>query len=157
MHNPQRSISPRGKRLGLPALLALACLVLAAGGSGAAEPFVVIVNAAHPAAKMSGEELSNLFLKKTAQWPQGGEVMPVDLAEGSGVRESFSHQVHQKSTAAVKAYWQKMIFSGREVPPPEKASSADVVAYVRANRGAIGYVAADTALSAGIKAIRLTP
>jgi len=157
VHNPQRSISLRGKRPVLPVLLALACCVLVAGGSAAAEPFVVIVNAANPAAKMSGEELSGLFLKKTPQWPRGGEVMPVDLTEQSGVRESFSRQVHQKSTAAVKAYWQKMIFSGREVPPPEKASSAEVVAYVRANRGAIGYVAADAPLGAGVKVVRITP
>jgi ABC-type phosphate transport system substrate-binding protein len=148
---------PRGKRLVLPALLALACFAFVAAGSGAAEPFVVIVNAANPAAKMSGEELSGLFLKKTPQWPRGGEVMPVDLTEQSGVRESFSRQVHQKSTAAVKAYWQKMIFSGREVPPPEKASSAEVVAYVRANRGAIGYVAVDAPLGAGVKVVRITP
>jgi periplasmic binding family protein len=158
VRNPQRSMSPRGKRLRLPALLALACCLLMAGVSGAAEPFVVIVNAANPAAAMSGEELSNFFLKKTSRWPQGGEeVRPVDLPEQSGARESFSRQVHQKSTAAVKAYWQKMIFSGREVPPPEKASSAEVVAYVRAHRGAIGYVAADAPLGAGVKVVRIAP
>lgn len=157
VHNPQRSMSPRGKRLFLPAVLALACCLLAVGGAGAAEPFVVIVNAANPAAAMSGEELSNFFLKKTPRWPQGEEVMPVDLPEGSGVRESFSRQVHQKSTAAVKAYWQKMIFSGREVPPPEKASSAEIVAYVRAHRGAVGYVAADASLGSGVKVVRITP
>ena len=53
------------------------------------------------------------------------------------------------------AYWQKMIFSGREVPPPEKTSSAEVVAYVRANRGAIGYVAADAALGAGVRVLKI--
>lgn len=147
----------RSARPGLTLLAVLAFYVLGVGGSGAAEPFVVVVNAANPASAMSAEELSNVFLKKMQRWPQGYEVMPVDLTEESRVRESFSRAVLKKSTAAVKAYWQKMIFSGREVPPPEKASGAEVVAYVRANRGAIGYVAADAPLGSGVKVVRVAP
>jgi ABC-type phosphate transport system substrate-binding protein len=138
-------------------LLVLALYVLGAGGAAAAEPFVVIVNAANPTPSMSVEELSNAFTKKMQRWPQGGEVMPVDLDGDSRVRESFSQRVLKKSTAAMKAYWQKMIFSGREVPPPEKVTSADVIAYVRANRGAIGYVAADAPLGPGVKVVRIAP
>jgi hypothetical protein len=40
----------------------------------------------------------------------------------------------------VKAYWQQLIFSGRDVPPPELESDDAVVAYVLAHRGSIGYV-----------------
>ena len=157
MQNPQRSILLRGPRSGLTLLLVLAVYVLGVGGSGAAEPFVVIVNAANPASAMPAEELASAFLKKVQRWPQGDEIMPVDLTDESRIRESFSRLVLQKSTAAVKAYWQKMIFSGRQVPPPEKVSSADVVAFVRANRGGIGYVAADAPLGAGVKVIRISP
>jgi ABC-type phosphate transport system substrate-binding protein len=39
-------------------------------------------------------------------------------------------------------YWQQMIVSGRGVPPA-KTSDQDVLAYVKANPGAIGYVGAD--------------
>lgn len=147
----------RSARPGLTLLAVLAFYVLGVGGSGAAEPFVVIVNAANPKSTMGVEELSDAFLKKMQRWPQGDEVMPVDLTEESKIRESFSRLALQKSTAAVKAYWQKMIFSGREVPPPEKASGAEVVVYVRSNRGAIGYVAADTPLGSGVKVVRITP
>jgi hypothetical protein len=40
----------------------------------------------------------------------------------------------------VKAYWQQRIFSGRDVPPPEFATDQEVVAYVLAHEGAVGYV-----------------
>jgi ABC-type phosphate transport system substrate-binding protein len=125
--------------------------------AGAAEPFVVIVNAANPVAAVTGEELSSLFLKKAAQWSGGLPAMPVDLAPDAAARESFSRQIHHKGTAAVKAYWQQMIFSGRDVPPPEKASPREVVAFVAANRGGLGYVPAGTALGAGVKAVDVKP
>lgn len=158
MKNSQRTLSPSNLRLGaiaLPVLLALACFALVVHRSGAAEPFMVIVNASNPVSSMRTQELSKAFMKKTTRWADGVEMMPIDLKDQSAVRESFSRQVHEKSTSAVRAYWQKMVFSGREVPPLEKATSAEVVAFVRANRGAIGYVAADAALGGGIKVLKV--
>jgi ABC-type phosphate transport system substrate-binding protein len=125
--------------------------------AGAAEEFVVIVNAANPVTSVGTGQLSSLFLKKLTQWSGGLPAVPVDLGSESPVRESFSHQVHHKGTAAVKAYWQQMIFSGREVPPPEKASAREVVAFVSANRGGVGYVPAGTPLGSGVKTVEVKP
>jgi ABC-type phosphate transport system substrate-binding protein len=151
---------PQNRRilaLALPVALALAGLAVAVQRTVAAEPFLVIVHASNPVSAMSAEDLSKVFMKKTSRWSGGEEILPVDLRDPSAVRESFSRLVHQKSTVAVKAYWQKMIFSGREVPPPEKATSAEVLVYVRANRGAVGYVAADVALGSGVKVLKVGP
>jgi len=127
------------------------------GPAAAAEEFVVIVNAANPVTSVGNAQLSSLFLKKITQWGGGLPAVPVDLGPESSVRESFSHQVHRKGTSAVKAYWQQMIFSGRDVPPPEKASAREVVAFVGANRGGVGYVPAGTALGSGVKAVGVKP
>ena len=123
----------------------------------AADEFVVIVNAANPATSVGTGQLSSLFLKKLTQWGGGLPAVPVDLAPESSVRESFSRQIHHKGTPAVKAYWQQMIFSGREVPPPEKASAREVVAFVAANRGGVGYVPAGTPLGSGVKTVEVKP
>jgi ABC-type phosphate transport system substrate-binding protein len=125
--------------------------------AGAAEPFVVIVNAANPESAVASDQLSSLFLKKVTQWSGGLPAVPVDLDPGSPARESFSRQVHHKGTSAVKAYWQQMIVSGREVPPPEKASAREVVAFVSANRGGVGYVPAGTALGENVKTVDVKP
>jgi ABC-type phosphate transport system substrate-binding protein len=104
--------------------------------------FRVVVNASNPTSTLTKQELSRLFLKKTKLWKESGEtVLPVDLVENA-VREDFSKEVHGKKVAAVKAYWQKKIFSGRAVPPPEKTSDEDVMQYVAEHAGAIGYVSA---------------
>ena len=46
------------------------------------------------------------------------------------------------------------MFAGRAVPPAERASDAEVLAYVRATPGAAGYVSADVVLDSGVR--RLT-
>jgi ABC-type phosphate transport system substrate-binding protein len=139
--------------LGFMLLAMLASMAIPVG----AADFVVIVNGSNPVASMSARDVSNLFLKKSTQWPDGVKAAPVDLDEAAAARESFSKSVHHKSTTAVKSYWQTMIFSGREIPPPEKSSSLEVTAFVRANRGAIAYVPAGTALGSGVKVIEVVP
>jgi ABC-type phosphate transport system substrate-binding protein len=125
--------------------------------TAAQEGYVLIVNAANPVSSISRDELSRIFLKKTAAWKDGSRALPADLVASSRVRARFSQDVHGKETAAIKAYWQKMIFSGRGIPPAELASSAEVIAFVAANRGAIGYVDAGASLGANVKAIRVVP
>jgi ABC-type phosphate transport system substrate-binding protein len=140
----------------LGALLVL-LIGLAAQPASAQEGYVVIVNAANPVSSISRDELSRIFLEKTSTWKDGSRALPADLTAGSRVRARFSQEIHGKDTSAIKAYWQKMIFSGRGVPPAELASPAEVIAFVAANRGAVGYVGADASLGENVKALRLAP
>ena len=56
------------------------------------------------------------------------------------------------TTAAVKSYWNQQIFSGRDVPPVEKKSDAEVLTFVRSTPGAIGYVS-DAAAVDGVRVV----
>ena len=132
-------------------LLALAvCLVWHAAAQAAG--YKIIVNNANGKSSIAKKELSQLFMKKTAKWGDGTAVLPVDQTEKSSARERFTQDVHGKSVAAVKSYWQQQIFSGRDVPPVEKSSDAQVVAFVKQNAGAIGYVG-ESADTAGVKVV----
>lgn len=131
----------------------LISMILAAAAAPAASPFLIVVNEANPVASLSPEDLSDLFLKKTSRWADGSLVLPVDQTENSNVREKFNREVHRKSAAAVRAYWQQRIFSGRDVPPPEKRGDADVIAFVRNNPAAIGYVSVAAASMSGVKVL----
>jgi len=137
------------------ALLLAALLCCAALPAGAADGLLVVVHPDNPEASMTAGQLSRLFLKKSIRWPDGVEARPVEPA-APALRERFAEQVHGKSPAAVREYWNQLIFSGRDVPPLEKPGDAEVLAYVRANRGAVGYVssAADTA---GVKVLVVKP
>ena len=131
--------------------LALLLLFAFAGPASAADGFKVIANSAVPVQSLSHTALSDLFMKKTTTWTGGVAVVPVDNA-AAAVREEFSRAVHGKAAAAVKSYWNQQIFSGRSLPPLEKATDAEVVAFVRATRGAIGYVGAAADVS-GVKVV----
>ncbi len=117
------------------------------------EQFVVIVHPSNNVARLGYQTLADLFLKKEGTWDDGTAVEAVDQAGAAEVREAFSQVVHKRSAANVKSYWQKEIFSGGKVPPPEVASDADVVAFVREHRGGLGYVTAD----ASLKGVRPVP
>jgi ABC-type phosphate transport system substrate-binding protein len=129
-----------------------AAIVLAAATLSGAEGFQVIANEANPAHSVTKADLAGLFLKKATRWPGGGPAAPVDQAESSPARAAFSKEVLGKSVPAVVSYWQQQIFSGREVPPPQKGNDAAVIDFVKANAGAVGYVAAGAA-PAGVKVL----
>ena len=129
------------------------CLLFCA--SATAADYAVVVNRENPATSLDRRAVSALFMRRVTEWPGGSAVLPVD-GPNSPAREAFSKEVHGKKASAVRSHWLQVIFSGRGVPPPEKASDKEVIAYVKAHEGAIGYVAAATATT-DVKVLSLEP
>ena len=117
--------------------------------------FVVIVNIENPVDSITTDQLSKIFLKKIRQWETGRTIQVVEQHISSRVRRELAEQIHRRSVSAVSAYWQQQIFSGRAVPPPERATDADVVEYVGGLPDAIGYVSPGRPLSPNVKALRV--
>ena len=115
-------------------------LLVPAAAARAAEGFQVVVNAANPISSVPKDQLSRIFMKKAQKWENGQAIAPVDQDQASPVRAAFSKTVHGKPVSAVASYWQQQIFAGRDVPPAEKPSDTAVIAFVKANAGAVGYV-----------------
>jgi ABC-type phosphate transport system substrate-binding protein len=136
-------------------LLLLIVLLAALLGAGSPPPpFVVIVNPDNPNTTLGRKFVADAFLKKTTRWPGGDVIHPVDLSPTSKTRERFTDAVLHRSVGAVKSYWQQIIFSGRDVPPPEIGSEEEVVKLVARSPGAIGYVSG-TAPLAGVRIVRV--
>lgn len=129
-------------------------LLLVAAGAWAAD-FVIIVNSDNKVSSLSAKDVSALFLKKKTQWSNGTKVVPVVLNDEASATAAFDKQILNRSAAAVHAYWQQEIFSGRSVPPAEKAADDEVVAFVQKNPGAIGYISA-TAAHSGVNVVKVT-
>lgn len=125
--------------------LALITRLLMIGLASAQETasFRVIVNPSNDISSMTKEQVSDLFLKKVTQWGNGRKALPVDQVTSSPVREKFTKEIHEKSVSAINSYWRQKIFSGRDVPPPEKSSDTDVLEYVQTNEDAVGYISAN--------------
>jgi len=116
--------------------------------------FRVIVNPANPTASIERRFLADAFLKKTTRWPHDEPIRPCDLEPESPTRHRFSEEVLKRSVAAVKSYWQQMVFSGQNIPPPELDSDEQVIQFVLRNPGAVGYVST-AANIAGAKVLSL--
>jgi ABC-type phosphate transport system substrate-binding protein len=117
-----------------------------------AQDFKVIVNSANSTSELPAAVASKIFLKEAAKFPNGTAATPVDQGKASPVRAAFSKSIVGRPVASVETYWQQQIFAGKEVPPPAKTSDDDVIAFVKANPGAIGYVSAGAA-TAGVKVV----
>ena len=136
------------------ALLAAAIMIVA-GGSLQAQGFTVVANAANPAESVTKAQASDLLLKKAAKWPHGAAAQPVDQQKSAAVRDALSKAVHGKPAAAIASYWQQQIFSGKDVPPPEKGDDAAVLAFVKSTPNGVGYVSAGAGLGDGVKALTI--
>lgn len=115
----------------------------------------VIVHPSNDARAFTRRELSDLFLKKTTRWPDGTAVHPVEPPEKSMTRLHFLSGVMGKTAFALKVFWKRRVADLRDVPPEERASDAEVVAYVRETPGAVGYVAPETDV-AGVKVLPIS-
>jgi ABC-type phosphate transport system substrate-binding protein len=121
----------------------LAIVLLATGLDAipaAAQDVVPVVSAKSPVTTLSSSQVADIFLGKTARFPDGTQAVPIDLQEDSPARERFYAQYTGKSPAQVKAHWSKLVFTGRGQPPRQVASSAEVRKAVAENPSAIGYL-----------------
>lgn len=123
-------------------------LLLVAALPALAQSVAVIVNPKHGGG-LSADQVSNIFLGKSA------DLTGVDLPDGNGVREAFYQKVTGKDAAQVKAYWAKLVFTGKAQPLKEMASDADVKKFVAGNPNAIGYI--DKGAVDGTVKVILTP
>lgn len=140
--------------LGLIGLLAM----LVTGNARADDTaFNVIVHRDNPIASITRTELSAIYMKRTRSWAGGREIVPVDQPATSPVRERFSRAVHGKNVAYVTRYWQRLIFSGRGIPPRQLRDDAAVLELVKKRRGAIGYIGRETPPGEGVKVVSVTP
>ncbi len=136
-------MNPASQRLALVlAGLAIAAALVAGSGraDAASDGFQVIVNPDNPVSEVERSFLRDAFLKKTSSWSNGETVRPIDLNKKYPVREAFCRDILKKTLPQLKRYWNQQIFSGKGVPPPELDSEKAIIAYVLANKGAVGYL-----------------
>lgn len=150
---------PVGEQTVLKRAFAVVLLLTVAVLAPAERPtsrYKIIVSRDNPAASITRKDLSAMFLRRSTVWPDGSPVSPVDQVSTARMRDDFSREVHGRSAAAIRSYWRQLVFSGRGVPPVEKATDHEVIEYVRRRPGAVGYVSAG-ARTDEVKVLRIDP
>lgn len=117
-----------------------------------AQSYKIIVNEANATASITKQDASNIFLKKKSKWDDGTKIEPIDLAASSATRAAFSEDIHGRGVGAIRSHWQQAAFSGAGTAPLERGNDADVVAFVKSNPGAVGYISAE-ATADGVKVL----
>ena len=95
--------------------------------------------------------IKKVFLGKSKKFPNGEQVVPIALTTGKA-RDEFLSAVIGKSESQLKAYWSKLIFTGKGQAPKSVDNEAEVVKLVSQNPNLIGYVS-DSALDNSVKVL----
>jgi ABC-type phosphate transport system substrate-binding protein len=101
---------------------------------------VVVVSAKSPVRALTANQVLDIFLGRSARFPSGGQAAPIDQQEGAAARNEFYFKLAGKSGSQLKAYWSKIIFTGRGQPPRAVADGYEVKRTLAANPAAIGYI-----------------
>jgi len=106
----------------------------------------------HPsnAANVSQDDISKLFMGRAKTFNDGKEAQAVNLVESAAARADFDQKVLGRSSSQMKAYWSKLVFTGKGTPPKELSSEQEVLDFVAKNPAAIGYISAE-AVNATVK------
>jgi TonB family protein len=119
-------------------------------------PVHIIVHPSNDVPAMPKAEMSDLFLGKTAEWPDGRAVTTVDQASTSAVRDPFCRYVHGRSATSVTQFWTRAVLAGRAQAPMQFESDEAVLAYVRDHPTAVGYVSRGSPLD-GVRELFMVP
>jgi ABC-type phosphate transport system substrate-binding protein len=104
---------------------------------------VAVVGANSPISSLSRAEVMDIFLGRRTRFPDGSAAVPIDQSEGSAVRDEFYTTFAAMSAAQIKAFWSKIIFTGRGQPPKAVANGDEAKKLVAANLNAITYIERD--------------
>lgn len=89
---------------------------------------------------LTKKEVQRIFLGKLKTFPGKGLVIPIDLPADSDIRLVFSEKLLNKDMRQVSAYWSRLIFTGKGLPPKQVESPEAVKKLVSRNPDAIGYI-----------------
>lgn len=136
-------------------LFAGVLLLVSAAPARARGELVIIAHPAVAADRLERRELERIYLGKTSRWADGVAVAPAMLKEGP-VHAEFVADCLDRPVHRFVTYWRQMVFTGKGVPPAGFDREQELVAYVAATPGAVGYARPGTAAAAaGVKILPL--
>ena len=122
-------------------LTALLLMILAGGWVSAAEISIAVIgNPGSPIRTLSQSQVMSLYTGRPDSAFDAFSAVPLDQPNGSDLRQDFYRSLTGQSETQINAFWARLAFSGRALPPRPMNDSAAVVKRVAADVHAIGYV-----------------
>jgi ABC-type phosphate transport system substrate-binding protein len=95
-----------------------------------------VVVVVHPAMNetITKDDIARLYTGRSTV------LQPIQLKESDSKRGVFDEKGIGRSSSQLKAYWSKLVFTGKGTPPPEVSSDAEVIQFISSNEYGIGYI-----------------
>lgn len=114
--------------------------LLVMGACFSANAAVVVIGNPQGVDSLSADAVKQLYLGKGQQLPNGAKAELFELAEGSAERVEFHGKTTGRSDAQLQSNWSRLVFTGKATAPVVVADSAAMIAAIKANPNAIGYI-----------------
>jgi ABC-type phosphate transport system substrate-binding protein len=113
--------------------------------------FAIIV---HPSNESSFDEsvISRIYTGKEKSFSNGNTIIPISQDSKNPTTEQFNSKLLNKGASQLRAYWSKLIFTGKGTPPKELENDSEVIKMVAANPNTIGFVST-SAVSDDVKVV----
>lgn len=112
----------------------------------------VIVNTANNDA-IDAKMIKKIYLGKTKSFANGNKIKVFSLASSQEDTEHFRQKALKKSNSQFKSYWSKLAFTGKGTPATELDNDAAVIAAVKSNPNAIGFINS-SAVNTDVKVVK---
>jgi ABC-type phosphate transport system substrate-binding protein len=130
-------------------------LALFASAQWAQAEHVVVVSSKSAVTSMTKEQVADIYLGNSKEFPGGGQALPLLAAAGS-VRTEFFEKVLGKNEAQAKAIWSRLVFSGKGSAPREVGDSAEILKLIGSNPNCIGIIE-KSAVNSSVKVVYTSP
>ncbi|MDO8699336.1 MAG: hypothetical protein Q7J75_02760 [Rhodoferax sp.] len=145
-------------------LLAVVMLLFTLAALPAHAELVLVVNSHSSIERLSRDDAINIFMGRYRKAPDDSTIRPFDLEGDSPLRKFFYRRLIDKSQEEVNAYWARLVFAGRTVPPTQVKGQYDMLEKLLNDPHAIGYVDRNflngserTSLARNLKVVFLLP
>lgn len=127
----------------------LLCMTMYLGVIIIAPVYAEVAVIVHPTNQqnLSDTDIKNLFSGKQKSFPDGNTAIVLSLPEGDGDLSAFNNKALGKTDSQMKAYWSKVMFTGKGTPP-KAVSQDEMLKLVAENPNTVGIVDASKAGSA---------
>lgn len=147
------------KRIYFLLILTISFITIAGSPNVQAQEFVVVINTENNTSDLKQVVAKLYYLRKIKKvWPGSGAVItPVGLKGVSTAKSSFLKNVLKMSETELTAYFRQRHFANAESIPPSFDTEEELVDYVSKNKGAIGYLSAESyaRFSSKVKALKI--
>ena len=98
----------------------------------------------NPQPALTKKEAVDLFMGRSRAFANGEFANMLDLPRDHPRRAAFYQALTGMNTAQVNSYWSRMMFSGQNLPPQALPDEAAVIAALKRNPNAVGWLTKET-------------